>query len=132
MPALTLDGDGIRDDIQRYIAFTYPGDENADAGSEFQAQILNMEIRSRAWIAFNWHIDGQLGICSACYSVEKTDIVNNEKLLVELRDVPEEQRGRYYVCAVSFYDPKMSFLETISGEWQGRVVLVSRDVNGFG
>ena len=32
-----------------------------DVGSALQAQILNTELRSRAWIAFNRHIGGEFG-----------------------------------------------------------------------
>ena len=111
LAGIDSDGDGIRDDVQRYIELTYFGDENinvrkalrqdaegfqlellassnkeesvrllharerdgnclagvmgvdasADAGSALQAQILNTEIRSRAWIAFNRNISGEFG-----------------------------------------------------------------------
>ncbi|MFZ1735945.1 MAG: hypothetical protein WAU31_03360 [Candidatus Moraniibacteriota bacterium] len=110
LAGIDSDGDGIRDDIQRYIARTYPGDENinvrkalrqdaegfqlellassdkeesvrllhdrerdgycmvgvmgvdvsADAEDAMKERILNTELRSRAWIAFNRHIGGEV------------------------------------------------------------------------
>lgn len=112
LAGIDSDGDGIRDDIQRYIALTYPGDQNinvrkalrqnaegfqlellassnkeesvrllharerdgycltgvmggadasADAGFALQARILNTEMRSYAWTAFNRKISGEFG-----------------------------------------------------------------------
>ena len=111
LAGIDSDGDGIRDDVQRYVELTYSGDENvnirkalrqdaegfqlellassnkeesvrllharerdgnclagvmgvdasSDAESALQAQILNTEMRSRAWIAFNRNISGEFG-----------------------------------------------------------------------
>lgn len=111
LAGIDSDGDGIRDDVQRYVELTYSGDENinvrkalrqkaqgiqqkllassnkeesvrllherekdgyclagvmgvtasSNAGDALRAQILNTEMRSRAWTAFNRNISGEFG-----------------------------------------------------------------------
>jgi len=77
-------------------------------------------------------LDGRPGVYSARYSAEKTDSANNEKVLSEMQDVPEEERGCYYNCTVAIYDPKSKFVETVSGQWHGRVARQPRGTKSFG
>ncbi|MFA5994119.1 MAG: RdgB/HAM1 family non-canonical purine NTP pyrophosphatase [Parcubacteria group bacterium] len=77
-------------------------------------------------------LDGAPGVYSARYSKEKTDSANNAKLLAEMARVPEEQRDCYYNCTVAIYDPVTQFVETVSGQWHGRVALAPRGEKSFG
>lgn len=110
LEGIDSNGNGVRDDIEQYIAITYPGDakrnvrkaleqdakgfqmallassneaesirvlhettgdgdclagvmglqESFVASGALKAQVLNTELRSRAWIAFNRHIGGEV------------------------------------------------------------------------
>ena len=77
-------------------------------------------------------LDGRPGVYSARYSAEKTDSANNEKVLSEMQDIPEENRGCYYNCAVAIYDPQTKFVETVFGQWHGRVAKEPRGTKSFG
>ena len=77
-------------------------------------------------------LGGNPGVYSARYSNEKTDITNNLKVLAEMENVPEEKRSCYYNCTVAIYDPVTKFVETISGQWHGRVALNPRGEKSFG
>lgn len=77
-------------------------------------------------------LGGEPGVYSARYSEDRTDEANNAKLLSAMSGVPEDQRGCHYVCAVAIYDPVTNFVETVSGEWHGRVATEPRGTNSFG
>ena len=77
-------------------------------------------------------LGGMPGVYSARYSEEKTDAANNEKLLSEIKNIPEEQRGCYYNCTVAIYDPATRFVETVSGQWHGRIGAKPRGTKSFG
>ncbi len=77
-------------------------------------------------------LEGKPGVYSARYSSEGTDVANNEKLLTEMKDIPEQDRGCYYNCAVAIYDPATNFVETAFGRWQGRVAMEPRGTKSFG
>lgn len=77
-------------------------------------------------------LGGMPGVYSARYSEEKTDAANNEKLLAEMKDIPEEQRGCYYNCTVAIYDPATHFVETVSGQWHGRIGAQPCGTKSFG
>jgi XTP/dITP diphosphohydrolase len=80
-------------------------------------------------------LGGAPGIYSARYSgEEKTDCINNEKLLQALKSVAKEKRQARFVCAVALCAPAISGLN----EWVGRetcegfIELEPIGVNGFG
>jgi non-canonical purine NTP pyrophosphatase (RdgB/HAM1 family) len=77
-------------------------------------------------------LNGSPGVYSARYSEEKTDIANNEKLLKEMLDIPEDQRGCHYNCTVAIYDPTTHFVQTVSGQWHGRIAKEPRGTKSFG
>lgn len=77
-------------------------------------------------------LEGKPGVYSARYSNEKTDIANNLKVLAEMENVPEEQRGCHYNCTVAIYDPMAKFVETVSGQWYGRIAFEPRGEKSFG
>jgi XTP/dITP diphosphohydrolase len=77
-------------------------------------------------------LGGRPGVYSARYSEEGTDEANNAKVLMEMRGIPMKQRGCYYNCTVAIYDPETKFVETVKGEWEGRIGLEPRGSWSFG
>lgn len=75
---------------------------------------------------------GRPGVYSARYSEEKTDSANNEKVLGEMQNVPAEKRACYYNCTVAIYDPQTKFVETVFGQWHGRIAQEPRGTKSFG
>jgi XTP/dITP diphosphohydrolase len=78
---------------------------------------------------------GAPGIYSARYSGEDgNDTRNNEKLLRELKHVPEEKRSARFVCALALCAPSpTSMKERVFREsCEGRIALAPRGENGFG
>lgn len=77
-------------------------------------------------------LGGEPGVFSARYSGEHGDDEgNNEKLLFNLKDVPDENRTARFVCAicVSFPDGKEI---TAEGRCEGWIGYEKRGCNGFG
>ena len=80
-------------------------------------------------------LNGAPGIYSARYCGEAgNDEKNNQKLLHELRHVPEEKRGARFVCALALCDPRGGELKTwtVCATCEGRVAAGLRGANGFG
>ncbi len=77
-------------------------------------------------------LDGAPGVYSARYSGEDaTDEKNNEKLLEELRAVPEEQRTARFMCAMVLYHPSGEWISA-EGSCEGRIALEPAGDQGFG
>ena len=77
-------------------------------------------------------LNGEPGVFSARYCGEHgNDAANNEKLLVNLKDVPDAERTARFVCAicVSFPDGREIVAE---GVCEGRIGYEHRGNNGFG
>lgn len=79
-------------------------------------------------------LGGAPGVYSARYaggSGGGNDVRNYEKLLHELKNVPEEQRGARFVCcmALAFPDGKV---KTFFGYAKGRINLEPKGITGFG
>ena len=80
-------------------------------------------------------LNGAPGIYSARYCGEEgNDEKNNEKLLHELRHVPEEKRTARFVCALALCDPRGGELKTctVRASCEGRIASRLRGENGFG
>ena len=80
-------------------------------------------------------LNGAPGIYSARYSgAEGNDEKNNEKLLHELRQVPEEKRAARFVCALALCDPRRGDMKswTVRQSCEGRIAFESKGANGFG
>ena len=56
---------------------------------------------------------------------------NNELLLAQLADVPDERRGAWFECAIAFCDPDGRELVE-HGRMAGRVIREPRGSGGFG
>jgi XTP/dITP diphosphohydrolase len=79
-------------------------------------------------------LGGAPGVYSARYAGgfgSGNDVRNYEKLLQELKNVPEEQRGAQFVCcmALAFPDGRV---ETFFGYAKGRIGMEPKGITGFG
>lgn len=73
-------------------------------------------------------LGGRPGIYSARYAPEGEEC---EKLLEELKDVPDSERTAKFVCVISFIDENGKN-EFLSGECSGKIGYEKRGSNGFG
>lgn len=75
-------------------------------------------------------LNGGPGIFSARYA----DTANGriEKLLDELKDVPIEERGAHFVCAMVLLDKDGEVLFSDRGECYGKIGFEAKGQNGFG
>ncbi len=75
-------------------------------------------------------LNGQPGVYSARYAgQDATDEENNNKLLDELKNLPEPHTAKF-ICSAVYYDGE-KFL-TASGEVRGKIIKSPRGKNGFG
>src|SRR5690554_1704478 len=79
-------------------------------------------------------LQGSPGIYSARYAGEHaTDITNIEKLLADLQDVPEHERGAAFHCVLVYMSHANDPTPIIAhGLWQGRIALQASGQAGFG
>ena len=81
-------------------------------------------------------LNGMPGVLSARWSgPPKSDARNNELLLAQLEDVPDERRTAHFTCAVAFAYPvgAAGVAEHVEhGEMAGRVIREVRGSGGFG
>lgn len=81
-------------------------------------------------------LNGMPGVLSARWSgppqgsKEGQDDRNNQLLLAQLEDVPDERRTAHFMCAVAFVHPGGA--ECASGTMPGRVIRECRGSGGFG
>jgi XTP/dITP diphosphohydrolase len=77
-------------------------------------------------------LNGMPGVLSARWAgPPKEDRRNNELLLAQLADVPDERRGAHFACAVAFCrDPASEIV--VHGEMHGRIIRELRGSGGFG
>ncbi|WP_409270844.1 XTP/dITP diphosphatase [Neobacillus sp. SCS-31] len=77
-------------------------------------------------------LDGRPGIFSARYAGEqKNDDANIDKVLSELKGVPEEKRTARFFCALAMAVPGKETI-TVQGTCEGRILEERRGTNGFG
>lgn len=77
-------------------------------------------------------LDGEPGIYSARYAGENaTDEENNVKLLLRLKDVPQEKRTASFFCALVLYHQDGRYY-SFEARWPGRIIDERRGANGFG
>lgn len=77
-------------------------------------------------------LNGEPGVFSARYSGEHgNDAANNEKLLFNLKDVPDEKRTARFVCSICVSFPDGSEI-TAEGVCEGKIGYEYRGNNGFG
>ena len=66
-----------------------------------------------------------------CLFVHGDDAGNNRKLLEVLRNVPDEERGAHFTCAIVLARPDGSEVAA-EGHFYGRIAHGESGVNGFG
>lgn len=77
-------------------------------------------------------LNGMPGVLSARWSgPPRSDARNNELLLAQLADVPDERRGAHFACAVACVLPGGREL-VVEGRMDGRVIRETRGAGGFG
>src|SRR3954462_6494606 len=81
-------------------------------------------------------LHGMPGVLSARWAgTAKDDAANNDLLLQQLADVPDERRTAHFTCAVVFAYPVGAGGVTehvVHGEMPGRVIRETRGSRGFG
>lgn len=82
-------------------------------------------------------LGGAPGVHSARYSGalggrDERDRANNEKLLLELEDVPDERRSARFVSALCLVDARGRVLFEARGTLEGRIARAPAGENGFG
>jgi XTP/dITP diphosphohydrolase len=82
-------------------------------------------------------LNGMPGVLSARWAgpprgdKDGADLRNNELLLAQLADVPDERRAAHFACAVAFVHPDGTEL-VVHGRMSGRVIREMRGSGGFG
>ena len=77
-------------------------------------------------------LNGMPGVLSARWAGRaKSDDRNNQLLLEQLADVPDERRGAHFACAVAFCHPDGTEL-VVEGRMDGHVIRETRGSGGFG
>jgi XTP/dITP diphosphohydrolase len=78
-------------------------------------------------------LDGAPGIYSARYGAPEvtSDRGRLEKVLQEIKNVPDEQRTARFICVVAIALPNGEVHIAI-GRWEGRLAHAPRGINGFG
>lgn len=79
-------------------------------------------------------LQGAPGVISARYAGRNaTDQANLEKLLLEMRNIPDAQRSARFVCVMVYLrharDPTPLIAQ---GVWEGRILHQAQGANGFG
>jgi len=79
-------------------------------------------------------LDGAPGVYSARYAgTHGDDAANNARLLAELADVPDAQRGAaFHCCLAATRSPNDPVPVIAHGVWQGSILHAARGDNGFG
>ena len=76
-------------------------------------------------------LDGRPGVISARYAgLECDDEKNNDKVLEEMRDVPEQDRTCRFRCVLALVGEAVE--ETFSGACDGMLLTARRGTGGFG
>jgi XTP/dITP diphosphohydrolase len=76
-------------------------------------------------------LNGMPGVLSARWAgPPRSDQRNNELLLAQLTDVPDERRGAHFVCAVAFCSDAGE--EVVHGRMDGQIIREMRGSGGFG
>jgi XTP/dITP diphosphohydrolase len=107
-------------------------EENAILKAETVAEELGaMVIADDSGLAVD-ALDGRPGVYSARYAgLEKSDEANIDKMLDELKDVPNGDRSARFHCVLAIAGPGME-TRTVTGTCEGQILQERRGANGFG
>jgi XTP/dITP diphosphohydrolase len=124
-----------------------PGPEVPETGTTFAQNAL---IKARDAVAVTGlpavaddsgltvdELGGMPGVRSARWAGSRAprraerDAANNELLLAQLDDVPDERRGAAFVCAAALVTPAGDEV-VVHGELRGRLLTAPRGAGGFG
>lgn len=107
-------------------------EENAILKAEAVADLLNKVVISDDSGLMIDALEGRPGIFSARYAGErKNDEANINKVLDELKGIPEIKRTARFYCALAITAPGKKTV-TVSGTCEGRILEERRGMNGFG
>lgn len=73
---------------------------------------------------------GAPGIFSAIWSGTRSDQVNRNLLLEQLRDIPSQHRAASFVCTIALVEE--DGVTSFTGVWPGRIAFEASGSNGFG
>jgi XTP/dITP diphosphohydrolase len=73
---------------------------------------------------------GAPGIFSAIWSGTRSDPVNRELLLSQLKDIPAEHRQAAFICTIALVEENSE--TSFTGIWQGSIAFSSTGDGGFG
>lgn len=79
-------------------------------------------------------LEGQPGVLSARYAGEDADdTANNQKLLRELKGIPDDRRGARFYCVMVYLRSAEDATPVIAqGQWRGLIGHNPKGSNGFG
>ncbi len=78
-------------------------------------------------------LNGRPGVYSARYAGRQgDDEANNDRLLAELKPLPEDRRAAYYVCTAALTNPRGEVQAVVEGRCHGVIVNERRGTGGFG
>ena len=84
------------------------------------------------------YLQGKPGVYSARFGgyvgndAKQRDLININKLLIALNDVPTEKRGAQFKCVVAFVNPESHYEHEEVGELMGEITLQPVGSAGFG
>ena len=106
--------------------------ENARLKAEGIAKVLNVPVvADDSGLAVD-ALEGRPGVYSARYAGEPTDDVKNyEKLLYEMKDVPDTERTARFICVLALAIPGKETIFT-EGTCEGTIAHEPKGTNGFG
>ncbi|WP_212973180.1 XTP/dITP diphosphatase [Bacillus sp. J14TS2] len=107
-------------------------EENARIKAETLSNELNgMVLADDSGLIVD-ELDGAPGIYSARYAgEEKNDEANIDKLLYEMKDVPDNKRTARFYCALALAIPGEETV-FVSGKCEGKILTERHGMNGFG
>ncbi|MFU0791917.1 XTP/dITP diphosphatase [Virgibacillus proomii] len=107
-------------------------EENATLKAETIASLLSLPVIADDSGLVIDALDGRPGVYSARYAgEEKNDQANIDKVLSELKDIPENKRTAKFVCVLAFAKPGMETM-LYKGYCHGRIANSPIGTNGFG
>lgn len=107
-------------------------EENARIKAETLSKELNEMVLADDSGLIVDELDGAPGIYSARYAgEEKNDEANIDKLLYEMKDVPDKKRTARFYCALALAIPGEETV-FVSGKCEGKILTERHGMNGFG